>query len=76
MESAQIREELHHLINIADDRLLNLIYDVMKNETREEDLFLSDEHKNILVQRLAEHKAFPSDGSSWSEVKARIKKKA
>ncbi len=76
MGAAQIREELHKLINTADDRLLNLMYDVMKDETREEDFLLTDEHKKILDQRLADHKANPSEGSSWSEVKARIQQKA
>lgn len=76
MGAAQIREELHQLINTADDRLLNLMYDVMKDETREEDFLLTNEHKKILDQRLVDHKANPSEGSSWSEVKARIQQKA
>jgi len=72
MGAAQIREELHQLINTADDRLLNLIYDVMIDETREEDFLLSEDHKKILDQRLADHKANPSEGIGLNEVKAQI----
>jgi hypothetical protein len=56
MKSAQIKQELHQLIDTADDRLLNLMHDVMKDENRG-DFLLTNEHKKILDQRLADHKA-------------------
>jgi len=76
MGAAQIREELHQFINRADERVLNLIYGMMKADNEEGDFSLSEAHKQLLDERLANHKASPQEGSSWSEVKNRIKKKA
>lgn len=75
MRAAQIREELHQLINRADERVLNLIYGIMKADSEEGDFILSDVHKQLLDERLAAHKASPKEGSSWEEVKARIRQK-
>lgn len=76
MGAAQIREELHQFINRADERVLNLMYGMMKADNEEGDFILSEEHKQILDERLAAHKASPKEGSSWEEVKTRIKQKA
>ena len=42
-------------------------------EMKEDDYELSDVHKKILDERIAAHKAKPSSGSSWDEVKTRIR---
>ena len=76
MGAAQIREELHQFINRADERVLNLIYGMMKADIEEGDFILSDAHKQLLDERLAAHKASPQEGSGWEEVKNRIKRKA
>ena len=73
MGAAQIKEELHQFINRADERILNLIYGMMKAD--EEDYTITDSHEHILDERLEAHKNTPKDGSSWSEVKSRIKNK-
>jgi putative addiction module component (TIGR02574 family) len=39
----------------------------------EESLELSDETKQLLDDRLANHMDNPNEGSSWEEVKSRIK---
>lgn len=40
--------------------------------TDESDLELSDEHKKILAERLAEHRKNPQEGQSWEEVKVQL----
>jgi putative addiction module component (TIGR02574 family) len=75
MEAAQMREELHQFINRADERILNLIYGMMKADIEEGDVTLTDAHKELLDERLAAHKASPQEGSSWEDVKKRIKPK-
>lgn len=37
MGVSQIREELHHFINHADERILNLIYGMMKADLQKDD---------------------------------------
>jgi putative addiction module component (TIGR02574 family) len=36
---------------------------------------LTDAHKQDLERRLAAHESYPKSGSSWEEVKARLRKK-
>ena len=73
MGATQIREELHQYIDHADDRLINLMYAMVHADMVEKDYQLSDEHKKLLDQRLAAHEANPSSGSSWEDVRLRIK---
>lgn len=75
MGAAQIREELHQYIDKADERILNMIYAMVKADTGQEDYLLTDEHKQLLDERLAAHKASPQEGSTWSEVKNRVTQK-
>ena len=39
----------------------------------DEELEVSSETKQLLDERLKEHKANPDEGSSWDDVKAKIK---
>lgn len=73
MGAAQIREILHEYIDKADERFINLMYAMVQADMNEENYELSDKHKKILDERISAHKANPSLGSSWEEVKARIK---
>ena len=73
MGTTQIRELLHEYINKADERLINLMYAMVQADMKEDDYELSDAHKKILDERIAAHKAKPSSGSSWDEVKTRIR---
>jgi putative addiction module component (TIGR02574 family) len=73
MGTRELREELHQFINQADERILRLMYGMMKADIDDEnDYLLSDAHKQILDERLAAHQAAPDEGSTWEEVKARI----
>ncbi len=73
MGTTQIRELLHEYINKADERLINLMYAMVQADMKEDDYELSDTHKKILDERIAAHKANSSSGSSWDEVKTRIR---
>jgi len=73
MGTPQIRELLHQYINKADERLINLMYALVQADMKEDDYELSTAHKKVLDNRIAEHKANPSSGSSWEEVKTRIR---
>ncbi len=73
MGTAQIRELLHEYINKADKRLINLMYAMAQADMKEDDYEPSTAHKKILDKRLAAHKANPSSGSSWEEVKTRVR---
>lgn len=76
MRTTEMREELHQFINHADERILRLIYGMMKADRDDEhDYPLTEAHKQILDERLTAHEAAPHEGSSWEEVKGRIKKK-
>ncbi|MEQ8925461.1 MAG: addiction module protein [Fulvivirga sp.] len=73
MGAAQIRELLHDYINKADERFINLMYAMVQADMQEDDYELSASHKKILDKRIASHKANTSSGSSWDEVKSRVK---
>lgn len=73
MGTTQLREELHEFINKADERLLNLLYAMVQADMKEDDYQLSAAHQKILDERIAAHESNPTSGSSWEEVKSRIK---
>lgn len=73
MGAAQIREELHQFINQADERVLNLIYGMMKADSESH---LSEEQQEDLDKRIARHKKGESKSYSWSEARTQIEKRA
>ena len=73
MGAAQIREELHEFIDRADERVLNLIYGMMKADVESEGL--TSEQREDLDKRIASHKKGESQSYSWSEARAKIKKR-
>ncbi len=76
MGTTELREELHQFINRADERILRLMHGMMKADVGQEiDYSLTDEHKEILDERITAHEAAPDEGAPWEEVKDRIKKK-
>ena len=72
MSIAQLRSELHDLIEKADDRLLNLIYAMLQADMTDDDYQLSNDHKKILDERLKDHQKDPTSGSDWKSTKSRI----
>ena len=74
MRAAQIREELHQFINRADDRVLNLMYGMMKADGAQE--ILTAGQQDDLRKRIERHKTGESKSYSWSEARAKIEKRA
>lgn len=73
MSTAELREDLHQMIDQADDRVLNMIHAMLHADMAEpEEYELSDAHKAILDERIAAHERNPQAGSDWETVKARI----
>lgn len=73
MGAAQIREALHQFINHADERVLNLLYDMMKANTEGT---LTTAQQADLDKRIARHKTGKSESYSRSEARAQIEKRA
>jgi predicted GIY-YIG superfamily endonuclease len=73
MGAAQIREELHQFINQADDRVLNLLYGMMKADNGG---LLTQEQQDDLDKRIARHKSGESQSYTWSEARTKIEKRA
>ncbi len=73
MGAAQIREELHAFINRADDRVLNMIYGLMKADVEEHPL--TSEQVTDLDNRIASHKKGESKSFSWEEARKIIEGK-
>jgi putative addiction module component (TIGR02574 family) len=72
MGVAQIREELHQFINQADERILNLIYGMMKADSDKD--ILTNEQQQDLDKRIDRHKKGESKSYTWSEARAQIEK--
>jgi len=73
MGAAQIREELHQFIDNADERVLNLIYGMMKADTGKD--ILTKEQQEDLDNRIDRHKKGESESYSWSEAREQIVKR-
>ncbi|WP_323755643.1 addiction module protein [Roseivirga sp.] len=73
MRSADIRKGLHDFINKSDDKSLEALYSIVQSGIDESDYTLSPQHKALLEERLEEHEKYPNSGSSWEEVKDRVK---
>lgn len=70
MGASQIREELHQFINIADDRILNLMYGMMKADIHNADALEASINKGLEQSKKGEvrpHEAV------MTEMRARYK---
>ncbi len=72
MGAAQIREELHQFINQADERVLTLIYGMMKADSEN---VLSEGQQEDLDRRIILHKNGESKSFSWAEARPQIEKR-
>ena len=68
-----IKKRNHEFIDHADERILRIINAIITTVEIEEE-GLTAEHKEILDQRLEEHRKYPTSGKSWIEVKQSLKK--
>lgn len=74
MGALELRNLISEYVSTADERLLKIVKAVMESY-HEDELTLTEEHKKILDQRLADHKANPKSGRSWKEVKSDLQAK-
>lgn len=74
MSSAEIKHELHLLIENSDSELLELVYSILRKN--ENELDLSEAQFAELERRYESHLKNPMEGSNWDEVRARISKKS
>lgn len=68
-----IKKRIHEFIDHTDERTLRIINAIITTVEIEEE-GLTTEHKDILDQRLEEHRKNPTTGNSWNEVKQSLKK--
>lgn len=73
MSTAEIKQQLHSLIEKADSELLELAYFILSKS--ESEVNLNQSQIDELEKRYAAHLENPGKGSSWDEVKSRISKK-
>jgi len=76
MATADLKKSVQDYIDNADERLLKLIKVLVETyQEGETDYEISEEHKKILDQRLADHKADPETGKDWTELKSELRTK-
>jgi hypothetical protein len=73
MSVAQIREELHRLIEQADETLLAEVYEAFQQQQPSE--LLTPEQRKDLDQRIARYKDGESTLYTWEEARKRIETK-
>lgn len=74
MESEALRKEIHQYIDQADERVLKLMYGMIKAD-QAENLSIPEFHQEIISERLEKYQAKPDDVLSWQEVRNRIQKR-
>lgn len=73
MSTAQIRQRLHEIIDMAEDKKLKAIYTLLEDD--EDDQYkLSVEQKEELDRRLADHQNNIGKTYSWAETMAMAEK--
>jgi len=72
MESLDLRNKLLNIITNADEKYLKRIGDFVERSNQEDNYVVSDEHKIILDQRLANHIENPTAGKDWNDLKAEL----
>ncbi|PIB25178.1 addiction module protein [Maribacter sp. 4G9] len=76
MATLDLKKSVLNYIDNADDRLLKLIKALVETYQEEEtDYEISEEHRKVLDQRLADHKANPDSGKDWKVLKPELRKK-
>lgn len=72
METVEIKKQLHEYIEVADDRLLNILYGMIVADKM--DYEIPGWHAKIIEERLEEYEKNPQDSISLEEFKSRIEK--
>ncbi len=74
MSTVTIRQKLHSYLEIADDKKVKAIYDIMENDIKESAMEYSDEIKKELDKRYADHKNGKAKMITAEESRKRIQK--
>ncbi len=76
MATLDLKKSVLNYIDNADDRLLKLIKALVETYQEEESNYeISEEHRVLLDQRLADHKSSPDAGKDWKILKPELRKK-
>lgn len=76
MATVDLKKNVLDYVNNADDRLLRMIKALVESyRETDEHPELSEAHKKILDQRLADHKENPDSGRDWPEVRSELRAK-
>ncbi len=76
MATLDLKKSVLNYIENADDRLLKLIKALVETyQEKESDYEISEEHRKVLDQRLADHKANRDSGKDWKVLKPELRKK-
>lgn len=68
-----IKKRIHDFIDHADERILRIIDAIVSTEIKTEK-GLTEEHIEILEQRLKDHLQNPNSGKNWEILKSNIMK--
>ena len=76
MTTVKIRQKVFEYINHADERILKVVYAMLKEyeETPEEKSMLSDKQYELIEGRWKKHKNGKSKSYSLEEIKQRLQK--
>lgn len=74
MGASQLREELHKLINSADENTLYKVYDLI--QAQKTDNSLTEKQREDLNQRIKNHNSGKSESYTWAEARLKVEKRA
>lgn len=75
MNLTEIRQELHDYIDSADESHLKIVYEILQATDSEHSFPLSEEHRQILEERLKAYYENPTDVITWEEIMEKYGKK-
>lgn len=70
MNTTELRNKIIRIVESADEKYLKQIEAFM--HFKSEELTLTEEQKELLDQRLANHQANSKAGRNWNELKAEL----
>lgn len=71
--TVDLKKRILAFVEKADESMLRILSRIIDAE-KVDDFELSDELKEILQQRLQQHREDPTSGKSWTETKQALKK--
>jgi hypothetical protein len=76
MATLDLKKSVLKYIDKADERLLKLIKALVETYQEDEGNYeISEEHRKLLDERLADHTSNPDEGKDWKLLKPELRKK-